>query len=127
MKVIQLVAAGLLLFVLVSVAPSKDIVVNKVISICRIEYSDAGKIANWHKTFFYNVVTNDGGLVQRIGKIGKDNGPSFIRENDLMNCVRNWKLAPQGKYVIAFSLGTTGEKYISIVEPDRNQLKLILE
>jgi hypothetical protein len=58
---------------------------------------------------------------------GKTEAPAFVNETGIIECMKSWKLMPQGQHVVLFSIGTTGGRnYISIVDSGHNRIKLLL-
>jgi hypothetical protein len=122
-----LTSALLFMFIVPSSATSEDTSSNKIISVCRIEYTALGKSANWHLNYTYIVETNSDGSVEKVTKVCNENHPAFVREDKIIECLKTWKLSPVGKHVIVFSIGTNGnDNYISIVDPNHNSIKLVL-
>ena len=99
---------------------------NKTISVCPIEYTAVGKTARWHFNFTYTVVSGADGTILKVADLRHDKVP-FVNEAAIVECIRTWKLSPQGQSVVLFSIGTTGDgNYISIVDSDGNAIKLVL-
>lgn len=98
---------------------------SKSFSVCEIEYTELGRTANWQLTLFYVLKTNEDGSVDRVRGLVESKRQNFNNEDKLLECVKSWKMTPSGKYVVSFSLGTTGvQKYMTIVDPNRDVIKL---
>jgi hypothetical protein len=128
MKLKYILASALLCMLIApSSATSEDTPSNKIISVCRIEYTALGKSANWHLNYTYIVETNSDGSVEKVTRVGNENRPAFVREDKIIECIKTWKLSPSGKHVVVFSIGTNGnDNYISIIDPLHNSIKLVL-
>ncbi len=73
--------------------------------------------ANFRFSYHYIVKTGEKGEVTKVQQLVKDGLPKFIKDEDFIPCIENWKLKPSEEYSIMFSLGTNyliGENYISI-------------
>jgi hypothetical protein len=118
--------AGLLLILTTSSSAISGGPANKTISVCRIEYTPPGKSANWHFNYTYFVESNSAGVVTKLSKSETEKRPVFINEDAITDCIKTWNLLPSGRHVVRFSIGTTGENSISIVDPAGNVVKLVL-
>ena len=121
------IAGLLLLFASASSATSERLSSDKTISICPIEYTAAGKTARWHFNFTYSIVTDANGTVSNVADLRTTKAPAFVNETGMIECIKTWKLVPQGQYVVLFSIGTTGDRnFMSIVDSNHNAIKLLL-
>ena len=99
---------------------------DKIIAVCPIEYSAAGKTAGWHSNLTFTVVSGIDGKVVKVSDLRSDM-VQFVNQGALVECIKTFKLSPAGAYVVRFSIGTTGDgNYISIVAPDGDVIKLVL-
>lgn len=109
-------------------AQSKDESPKKTITVCRVELTGIGKAARFHFNYIYSLDVKPDGSVGEISKVREKEPPAFVREDKNIECIKTWKLAPAGKYLVNFSVGTSGdENSITIVAPNgESVLKLIL-
>lgn len=73
--------------------------------------------ANFRFAYRYIVKTDDKGSVIKVEQLGKDDFPKFIKDEDFIPCIENWKLKPSEDYFVYFSLGTSSfgtKNHISI-------------
>jgi hypothetical protein len=126
MKLKYMLVAGLLLILTSSLSATSGRSSNKTISVCRIEYTSLGKSANWHFNYTYLVEANSDGSVIRLSKLETAKRPAFVNEDAIIDCIKTWNLLPSGQHVVHFSIGTSGGNSISIVDPARNVVKLVL-
>jgi len=99
---------------------------NKTITVCRIELTGKGKMATFRFHYPYQISTDENGVVNKVAQLA-ERKPKMVREDKLIDCMHTWKLKPSSAYAVVFSIGTTGgPNYISIVEPKRESLKLLL-
>ena len=124
---LKYILASALLFAFIVPSSATNASSNKTISVCAIEYTALGKSANWHLNYSYVVETNNDGSVEKVTKVGNEKRPAFVEEDKIIECIKTWKLAPSGKYVVLFSIGTHGsDNYISIADPNHDVIKLLL-
>lgn len=85
-------------------------------------------MARFHFNYIYSLDIKSDGSVKAISKVREKDPPAFVREDKIIECMKTWKLAPVGKYIVAFSVGTSdGENSITILAPNKESvLKLIL-
>ena len=126
MKLCLLILSVLLVLTVPAFATSEGSSSNKTISVCRIEYTSAGKSPSWHFNYTYLVHTDAEGVVENVSELGNKKHPAFVNESAIVECMKTWKLLPSGQHVVLFSIGTRGGNYVSMVDPDHNVLKLVL-
>jgi hypothetical protein len=109
-------------------AQAEDESPKKTITVCRVELTGLGKAARFHFNYIYTLDVQSNGSVGEITKVREKEPPAFVREDEIIDCMRKWNLAPAGKYLVNFSVGTTSDpNSITIVAPNQESvLKLIL-
>ncbi len=73
--------------------------------------------ANFRFSYHYIVKTGEKGEVTKIQQLVKEGLPKFIKDEDFIPCIENWKLKPSEDYFVYFCLGTSSfgtKNHISI-------------
>lgn len=101
---------------------------SKTITACKIGLTGAGSMATFRFGFRYSIKTDNDGAVKEVTKISPlDKKQFLVKEEEMPVCIKTWQLEPLTKYVVSFSIGTTGgPDYISVTN-DKETLKIILD
>ena len=98
----------------------------KKITVCRFELTEAGRQSSFHFNFLYRVEVAETGEASKITEVlNHKKYPKFVRDELFLECMKNWRLSPAGKYYVYFSVGTTSDPTtISITFPNKETLVL---
>lgn len=98
----------------------------KKITVCRFELTEAGRQSSFHFNFVYLLQVAETGETSKISELLDHKKYSkFVRDDLFLECMKNWRLSPAGKYFVIFSVGTTSDPTtISIRTPDKETIVL---
>ncbi len=98
----------------------------KKITVCRFELTESSRQSSFHFNFLYRVEVAETGEASKITEIlNHKKYPKFVRDDLFLECMKNWRLEPAGKYYVYFSIGTTSDPTtISITFPNKETLVL---
>ena len=113
----------------VTMAQAQKPQLTKTISICPIRLTDAGKTAAFRFGFIYSIEVGSSTEEPQIRELSNSQRKmktKFIHDEMLVECMKGWRLEPEGRYLVVFSLGTTSPEaeqmpfnYVRISDPDK--------
>lgn len=108
---------------------AQDVTPNKLkkkITVCRFELTESGRQSSFHFTFLYRLEVSETGKAPKIIEIlNHKKYAKFVRDDLFLECMKNWRLEPGGKYYVYFNIGTTSDPTtISITDPNKETLVL---
>lgn len=117
----------ILLMAFPTFAQSTETKPTKTITACKIGLTPLGRTASFRFTFIYLVEVNQDGVVKEVKKLSPQKEQPFLKEDEMPQCIKTWKLEPSTKQFVSFNIGTTGgPNYISITN-DKETLKIVLD
>ena len=87
----------------------------KEISICLPQMTEAGRQSTFHFTYIYRLMADENGVIKKISPILADEKHKYLIDSDnVIPCLKKWKLSPTGIYMVTINVGTTGENSLTI-------------
>jgi len=97
------------------------------ISVCSPEITQAGRQSSFHFNYFYRVITDETGLIKEAKEISDyKRFRSLMNDENVISCIREWKLKPSEKYFIVISVGTTSAKDSLMISSKTDKIKILL-
>jgi hypothetical protein len=85
------------------------------ISICQPSLTDAGRQSSFHFNYIYRVISNENGLIEKVTELlDHKKYRGYMNDENVIPCIKNWKLRPEEKYIVTISVGTSGDNYLFI-------------
>lgn len=96
-------------------------------NICVPEITEAGRQSNFHFTYRYRVVTDAGGSVKDINELSNSkNYRSLMNNENIIPCIKGWKLKPSERYFVSISAGTTSAENSFDISNRTTKIKILL-
>lgn len=96
------------------------------ISICRPEITESGRQAGFHFGYVYRVVTDEKGLIKELKElVDSKKYRGYMNDENVIPCIKKWKLKPSEKYIVTIDVGTTGDEFL-VISNKKDKIKINL-
>jgi hypothetical protein len=95
-------------------------------SVCQPTITESGRQSSFHFNYRYRITTDENGDVKGLKTISdfKDYR-SLMNDENLIPCIKKWRLKPSEKFMITISVGTTGKNSFQIANKTMNIVILL--
>jgi len=97
------------------------------ISVCSPKITQEGRQSSFQVSYHYRVLTDKDGLVKEVKEITDNKRFRWLmNDEDVIPCIKEWKLKPSEKYFVTIFVGTTSEQDFLSVSSKTVNIKILL-
>jgi hypothetical protein len=100
----------------------------KKITVCPVSLTESGRQSSFHFNFLYLVEISENGEASKIKEVlDHKRYPKFVRDELFVDCIKQWRLEPAGRYFVSFYVGTTSARSTQrITDPKKETIEICL-
>ena len=109
-------------------AQDEKLRLTRKITVCPVSLTEDGRQSSFHFNFLYRVEVSENGEASKIQAVlDHKRYPKLVRDELFVDCIKQWRLEPAGRYFVSFYVGTTSARSTQrITDPKKETIEICL-